>query len=45
MGFLLRYGSKDLQEGSLHGRIATIFLSQEQEGYKAVRKTNHYIYT
>ena len=27
MGFLLRYGSKDLQEGRLYGRIAAIFLS------------------
>ena len=27
MGFLLRYGSKDLQEGSPHGQIAAIFLS------------------
>ena len=27
MGFLLHYGSKDLQEGSPHGRIAAIFLS------------------
>ena len=26
MGFLSSYGSKDLQEGSPHGRIATIFL-------------------
>ena len=27
MGFLLHYGSKDLQEGSPHGWIAAIFLS------------------
>ena len=27
MGFLLHYGSKDLQESSPHGWIATIFLS------------------
>ena len=46
MGFLLCYGSKDLQEGSPHGQIAAILLSwavrssktQMQAGYTRLYK-------